>query len=38
MMSFDQIRDSDGVPLDIFRNMKDLTVSYKGYEYALNSG
>ncbi|MCP1135462.1 hypothetical protein NKT34_19380 [Paenibacillus polysaccharolyticus] len=36
-VSFDQIRDSDGVPLDIFRNMKDLTVSYKGYEYALST-
>lgn len=36
-VSFDQIRDSDGVPLDILRNMKDLAVSYRGYEYALST-
>ncbi|MHA7967618.1 hypothetical protein ACX93W_26245 [Paenibacillus sp. CAU 1782] len=34
-VTFDQIRDSDGVPLDILRKMEDLTVSYRGYEYAL---
>ncbi|WP_042198006.1 hypothetical protein [Paenibacillus camerounensis] len=34
-VTFDQIRDSDGVPLDILRKMTDLTVSYRGYEYAL---
>ncbi|WP_138755077.1 hypothetical protein [Paenibacillus sinopodophylli] len=34
-VTFDQIRDSDGVPLDILRKLTDLTVSYRGYEYAL---
>ncbi|MNB96416.1 hypothetical protein D3C75_436160 [compost metagenome] len=34
-VTFDQIRDSDGVPLDILRKMTDLTVSYRGYEHAL---
>ncbi|MFD0960896.1 hypothetical protein [Paenibacillus chungangensis] len=34
-VTFDQIRDSDGVPLDILRKMTDLTVSYRGYDYAL---
>ncbi|WNS41216.1 hypothetical protein [Paenibacillus sp. MMS20-IR301] len=34
-VTFDQIRDSDGVPLDILRKLTDLTVSYRGYEHAL---
>lgn len=34
-VTFDQIRDSDGVPVDILRKMTDLTVSYRGYEHAL---
>ncbi|MEF2247154.1 hypothetical protein [Paenibacillus sp. IITD108] len=36
-VTFDQIRDRDGVPLDILRTMQDLTVSYRGYEYALST-
>ncbi|MHA6480566.1 hypothetical protein ACX1C1_01310 [Paenibacillus sp. strain BS8-2] len=36
-VTFDQIRDSDGVPLDLLRKLTDLTVSYRGYEYALLS-
>jgi large repetitive protein len=34
-VTFDQIRDNDGVPLDMLRKLTDLTVSYRGYEYAL---
>ncbi|MFD2875434.1 hypothetical protein ACFTAO_04780 [Paenibacillus rhizoplanae] len=34
-VTFDQIRDSDGVPLDILRKLTELTVSYRGYEHAL---
>ncbi len=34
-VTFDQIRDADGVPLDILRKLTDLTVSYRGYEHAL---
>ena len=34
-VTFDQIRDNDGVPLDILRKLTDLTVSYRGYEHAL---
>ncbi|MEF3313278.1 hypothetical protein PV433_30785 [Paenibacillus sp. GYB004] len=36
-VTFDQMRDSDGVPLDMLRKLTDLTVSYRGYEYALLS-
>lgn len=36
-VTFDQIRDSDGVPLDLLRQMKDLTVTYRGYQYALST-
>lgn len=36
-VTFDQIRDSDGVPLDILRKMTELTVSYRGYEHALST-
>jgi large repetitive protein len=34
-VTFDQMRDGDGVPLDILRKLTDLTVSYRGYEHAL---
>ncbi len=34
-VTFDQIRDADGVPLDLLRKLTDLTVSYRGYEHAL---
>jgi|GEM_PF-1272363 len=34
-VTFDHMRDQDGVPLDLLRNLKDLTVTYRGYEYYL---
>ncbi len=36
-VTFDQMRDSDGVPLDILRKLTELTVSYRGYEHALST-
>lgn len=34
-VTFDHMRDNEGVPLDMLRQLTDLTVSYRGYAYAI---